>query len=401
MGKLTTITLIAAIAVIGATLTIPHDAMAASIEAMTVKTNGSNLNIRDGAGSNNTSVGKFKNGARVDVYSTKQSGTGCKNGWSKIASGYYINKWVCSDYLVKATQSTPTNNVTNDYIDIRNMTYTPYKSDIQLKFYGRTKSAQNFSIANLHTNNETYYFTTVNKSYVTKKSDISDKIYETYVLKVSGKNLNDTSKGQTMSIPYSGHGQTFQLSADGKSFWTNSDAGTNSYSGTPYKYSNGKYWGSKNYGLSEYTFGNSNGQNKQRLYLNGAYKSELKGTIDYKSNKMAIVSGSTAYIVPFNGNTKLHKSYNSKITLKRTYGNTKLNSQGYAYYNNYFYEYLNDSDNNLYIACYNAANGKNVYIKKFNLGSNKEAEGLQIIDGEMFIGVKDTETKKFTIGTFK
>ena len=394
--------------VVGASvgLVVPCVADNNNTEQVIVSTSGSNLNIRVDAGSNYKIVGKLPNNTKLTVSSTKKDGKGCGNGWAKIARGTYLNRWVCSDYLTSNSSTSETAKTPNtktqakSYIDVRKMSYTTYKSNIKLKFYNRTKSAQNFTIANLHSQYETFYFSTVNVSYVDKAEKDSSKIYETYILKVKSSDLSNTSKGQTMSIPYAGHGQMLQLGANGNTIWTNSDAGSSKYPGTPYKYYNGKYWGSKNYGISEYAFGNSNGSKKQRLYLGDAYQYGLKGSIDFYNSKMAIVSGRTAYIVNFANSTKTHKSYSSKISLVRKYNGSTLNSQGYALYNGHFYEYLNDSSSNLYIACYNLK-GERIYIKKMNLGANMEAEGMQIIDGELFIGIKDTKNKTFTIGTFK
>jgi len=382
---------------------------ASAATSTTMKTT-ANLNVRQKAGVNHKSVTILKKGASIDVYTTPYQGSGCpnNNGWYKIASGKYKNKFVCSKYLTKSTSKnkTPASS-TPKYINIKDMTYSNYRTNITLKFYGRTRSAQNFSIANLHTNNEIYYFTTVNRSYVLKTGKVTSDIYETYVLRVKRSDLKNTAKGKTISIPYSGHGQTFQLGTNGKTFWTNSDAGKSSYGGTPYKESGGKYWGTKNYGISQYSFSNTKGSKKQRLKLNSTFQSELKSSIDFKNRKMALIRGKTVFMVNFTNKAKDHKTYESKFTLKRTYNGKKLYSQGYALYNGYFYEYLNDNNSGLYISCYHTKTGKTIYLKKINLASSKlkghhlEAEGMQIIDGKPFIGIRDIDRKTFTIGTFK
>jgi len=376
----------------------------------------SSLNIRKTPDSSISNIaGSVSKGTEISVYATTVAGKGCTggSGWYKIASGKYENKYICSNYLTasntsSSSESSASTSTSSKYIDVRNMEYTAYKSDITAMFYGKRKSPQNFSIANPHTDNETFYFSTVKVSYVTSpsKKDTLD-IYETWILKVNGEDLDDTSKGETMAIPYGGHGQTLQIGKNGNTFWTNSEAGTTKYGGTAY-YQTGseaagnlRYWGTKNYGVSEYTFGNSTGKNKQRLKVSGSYRSGIKSSIDYSNKTMALVSGKKAYIVKFTGAAKNHTTFKKKISLLRTYNNTSLTSQGYALYNGYFYEYLNDSSSNLYISCYNISTAKRVYTKQLTWpGENKEAEGMQIIDGELFIGIMDTKNKTFTIATF-
>lgn len=58
-----------------------------------VNTNSANLNVRSGAGTNNSIVGSLAKGTQVLVYEEK-------NGWSRIG----VNKWVSSQYLADAAQ---------------------------------------------------------------------------------------------------------------------------------------------------------------------------------------------------------------------------------------------------------------------------------------------------------
>lgn len=63
-----------------------------------VNTNSANLNVRSGAGTNNSVVGSLAKGTQVLVYEES-------NGWSRIGAG----KWVSSQYLADAVQSQPVN----------------------------------------------------------------------------------------------------------------------------------------------------------------------------------------------------------------------------------------------------------------------------------------------------
>jgi len=60
------------------------------------------LNVRSGAGTNYSKVGKLYNGDKVTVYETK-------GNWSRIGDG----KWVSSNYLSSSSPSKPSNPIKN------------------------------------------------------------------------------------------------------------------------------------------------------------------------------------------------------------------------------------------------------------------------------------------------
>lgn len=79
------------------------------------------INVRSGAGTDNSISGSLNYGAKVTLVSnSKKTGTGCSSGWYQVNYGGSTSRYICSEY-VKITSSGESATITKDeYYTIKN-----------------------------------------------------------------------------------------------------------------------------------------------------------------------------------------------------------------------------------------------------------------------------------------
>lgn len=297
---------------------------------------------------------------------------------------------------------------TTKLINIAKKKYYPYIVNIENYIIPtQSKHFQNFAIQNIGKSNEIIYLSGVsNGSIKATNIDSNQKasLSRTLVVRIPKKELKTNKKNRSrMWMVDSGHGQSFDIEADG-TMWINA-YGTNPI------YSSGIWWG-KHLGIMRIKFT----PNTQKSKLSPLTSFKIKDSqgnvypspevsVDEENDLLALRSGSKVFIYSLSAakKGKLKLVYSFKVQLLDTY------KQGQDISGGYYYILYGSKGGQMSIVAYNMlgeiASKKSFYIKNASQAKKQgeEPEGLKIYNGYIYIGHTHTYKKGniFDIGVFK
>ena len=293
-------------------------------------------------------------------------------------------------------------------IGINNKKYTTYISNIEN--YINTsypKHMQNFAIQNLGKSNEIIYLSGVTTGSIKAKSITAAQkanLNRTIIVSIPKSQIKTNKTKRTiMWLKKSGHGQPFDIEADG-TIWVNAV-------GKEPRYSGGIWWGSHN-GIMRIKFkSNTKDANFSSLVTlrakdsSGKVYGEPDVSVDEANNLIALRSNNKVFVYNLNDakKGKLNLLYSFSVASASTY------RQGQDLFGGFFYMLNGAAGGQMSITAYNML-GEIVYTKNFYIKNakqaktnNEEPEGLKIYGGKIYIGFthKKGNGSLFDIGVFK